>query len=219
MYPWVGSHAPSCGRQLCGAAQQWEYLSLLGAFLPRIYETLASYLWVELRGPAAWQGTPSCAVWQLTCHGLLPWLQLTFAMVPDAPRPGPDQWPWSAAPATGPAGQLGRPSVSDPWGGVSCALSLCCPGCVRACSVQGLSPLVHRCARPLHSVCSVRGHLALFHPCAHCVSHAPAVSGFVAPPCFILFPCLMISSSSLFNFLFRKAEKGRANTTGTGMPS
>ena len=56
---------------------------------------------------------PSWTVYQLACHRLLPWLRVTFAMVPDAAWPGSDQWSWSTAPATGPVGRLGRPSVSD----------------------------------------------------------------------------------------------------------
>ena len=48
------------------------------------YGTTASALWLELRGPAAWQATPSWTVYRLACHRWLPWLRVTFAMVPDA---------------------------------------------------------------------------------------------------------------------------------------
>ena len=93
-----------------------EYLSPQGVLLPLVYGTTASPLWLELRGHSAWQVTPSWTVYRLACHRLLPWLRVTFAMVPDAAWPGSDQWPWSTAPATGPVGRLGRPSASVPWG-------------------------------------------------------------------------------------------------------
>ena len=147
-----------------------EYLSPQGVLLPLVYGTTASPLWLELRGRSAWQATPSWTVYRLACHRLLPWLRVTFALVPDAAWPGSDQWPWSTAPATGPVGRLGRPSVSDPWG-VGSFLSLgrrtCvqCPGSLGSCSpvcplgvlfcvcgVLGLLAPVHRCAR---SVCCV----------------------------------------------------------------
>ena len=59
MCPWVGSHAPSCGRQLWGLPSCMGYLSPQGVLLPQVYRTTASPLWLELRGPAAWQATPS----------------------------------------------------------------------------------------------------------------------------------------------------------------
>ena len=90
MCPWVGSHAPSCGRQLWGLPSRVKYLSPQGVLLPRVNGTIASPLWLQLRGPAAWQvnlyglcagpPVPGC------CHG-------TFAMVLDAARPGSHQWP------------------------------------------------------------------------------------------------------------------------------
>ena len=58
MCPWVGSHAPSCERQLWGLPSRVEYLSPQGVLLSRVYGTIASPLWLELRGPAAWQRTP-----------------------------------------------------------------------------------------------------------------------------------------------------------------
>ena len=163
-------------------------------------------------------------------------------MVPDAALPGSDQWPWSTNPATGPAGQLGLPSASDPGGVVRCALSLCRPRCVRVCGVLGHLAPVHRCARPLCSVRGVGAHLALVHQCARCV-RCLCVSGcFVGdppPPFFfarVFFLCLVPSSFCLcseFSFLcflvfayprlvFLKKEKiklkrGRVHTAGTGM--
>ena len=167
---WVGPHAPSFGRQLWGLPSRVEYLSPQGVLLPLVYGTTASPLWLELRGRSAWQATPSWTVYRLACHRLHPWLRVTFAMVPDAAWPGSDQQPWSTAPATGPVGRLGRPSVSDPWGAGS-FLSPSRPTCVRCpgppgscspvcvlgvlccvCGVLGLPAPVHRCAR---SVCCV----------------------------------------------------------------
>ena len=110
-------------------------------------------------------------------------------MVPDAAWPGSDQWPWSTAPATGPVGRLGRPSVSEPWG-VGSFLSLGRPTCVRCpgplgscspvrplgalrcvCGVLGHLAPVHRCARSgaLLCLCGVLGHLAPVHWCARVV--------------------------------------------------
>ena len=167
MCPWVGPYAPSFGRQLWGLPSRVEYLSPQGVLLPLVYGTTASPLWLELRGHSAWQATPSWTVYRLTCHWLLPWLRVTFAMVPDAAWPGSDQWPWSTAPATGPVGRPGRPSASDPWG-VGSFLSLgrptCvqCPGPLRSCS-----PV---CPRGLLCcICGVLGHLARVHRCARSV--------------------------------------------------
>ena len=141
-----------------------EYLSPQGVLLPLVYGTTASPLWLELRGRSAWQATPSWTVYRLACHRLLPWLRVTFAMVPDAAWPGSDEQPWSTAPATGPVGRLGRPSVNDPWG-VGSFLCVRCPGPPGSCSpvcplgvlccvcgVLGLPAPVHGCAR---SVCCV----------------------------------------------------------------
>ena len=92
MCPWVGSHAPSRGRQLWGLPSRMEYLSPQGVLLLRVYGTFASPLGLELRGPAAWQATPSRARCWHACHQLLPWLPVTFFMVPDGAWPGLDQW-------------------------------------------------------------------------------------------------------------------------------
>ena len=148
MCPWVGPHAPSFGRQLWGLPSRLEYLSPQGVLLPLVYGTTASLLWLELRSHSAWQATPSWTVYRLACHRLLPWLRVTFAMVPDAVWPGSDQWPWSTAPATGPVGRLGGPSASNHG-----VLVLSCPSAaLRVCSVLGCLAPVHRCAR---AVCCV----------------------------------------------------------------
>ena len=68
MCPWVGSHGPSCGRQYWRLPSCMEYLWPQGGLLPRVYGTTASPLWLELRGPAAWQATPSWAVCWHACH-------------------------------------------------------------------------------------------------------------------------------------------------------
>ena len=165
-----------------------EYLSPQGVLLPLVYGTTASPLWLELRGRSAWQATPSWTVYRLACHRLLPWLRVTFAMVPDAAWPGSDQQPWSTGLATGPVGRLGRPSVSDPWGVGSflspgrptCAVSWAtwllftgvparcvvlrvrCPGPPGSCSP--VCPLGLLCC-----VCGVLGLLAPVHRCARSV--------------------------------------------------
>ena len=145
MCPWVGPHAPSFGRQLWGLPSRLEYLSPQGVLLPLVYGTTASPLWLELRGLSAWQVTPSWSVYRLACQRLLPWLRVTFAMVPDAAWPGSDQWPLGTAPANGPVGRLGRPSASDPWG-VGSFLSLGRPTFARVCGVLGHLAPVHLCA-------------------------------------------------------------------------
>ena len=189
MCPWVGPHAPSFGRQLWGLPSRVEYLSPHGVLLLLVYGTTASPLWLELRGHSAWQATPSWTVYRLACHRLLPLLRVTFAMVPDAARSGSDQWPLSTAPATGPVGPLGRPSVSDPLGGwffpvprspYVCAVSWatwlpftgapagCVVLCVRCPGPLGLCLPV----RPLSVLLCVRGVLgllALVHRCARSV--------------------------------------------------
>ena len=128
----------------------------------------SSPLWLKLRGPAAWQAIPSWTVYRLACHRLLPWLQVTFAMVPDATRPGSDQRPWGNTPAAGLVGWLGCPSEPDPWG-----LACCCPFLgrpwFRTC-VQCPGPLGSRSpVCPLGAlccVCGVLGHLAPVYQCA-----------------------------------------------------
>ena len=146
MCPWVGPHAPSFGRQLWGLPSRVEYLSPQEGLLPLVYGTTTSPLWLELRGFSAWQATPSWTVYRLTCQPLLPWLWVTFAMVPDAAWPASDQGPWGTAPAAGPVGRLGRPSAPDPWGAGS-FLSLGRPTCARVCGVLGHLAPVRLCAR------------------------------------------------------------------------
>ena len=144
-----------------------EYLSPQGVLLPLVYGTTASPLWLELRGHSAWQVTPSWTVYRLACHRLLPWLRVTFAMVPDAAWPGSDQWPWSTAPATGPVGRLGRPGASDPWG-IGSFLSLGRPTCVQCPGPLGSCSPVCPCGL-LCCVCGVLGQLAPVHRCARSV--------------------------------------------------
>ena len=198
MCPWVGTHAPSFGRQLLGLPSRVEYLSPQGMLLPRVYGTTASPLWLGLRGPAAWQATPSWTVYRVACHRLLPWLQVTFAMVHDAAWLVSDQRPSGTAPAACPVGRLGRPSAPDPWGVVSCCPSSVALG-AHVCAVSWATWRLFtgvpawccvshvRCPVPLgsyspvcllgalHCVCSVLGLLAPVHRCAcfmHCVARA-----------------------------------------------
>ena len=188
MCPWVGPHAPSFGRQLWGLPSCVEYLSPQGVLLPLVYGTTASFLWLELRGLSAWQATPSWTLYGLACQRLLPWLWVTFAVVPDAAWTGSDQLPLGTTPAAGPVDRLRRPSAPDPWGVVS-FLSLGRPTCARVCGVLGHLAPVHRCAArfvvllvrcprpvgfrspvcPLSAllwVCGLLSHLAPVHRCA-----------------------------------------------------
>ena len=144
-----------------------EYLSPKGVLLPLVYGTTASPLWLELRGRSTWQATLSWTVYRLASHRLLPWLRVTFAMVPDAAWPCSDQWPWSTAPATGPVGRLGHPSVSDPWG-VGSFLSLGRPTCVQCPGPLGSCSPVCSCGMLL-CLCGVLGHMAPVHRCARSV--------------------------------------------------
>ena len=186
MCPWVGPHAPSFGRQLWGLPSRVEYLSPQGVLLPLVYGKTASPFWFELRGHSACQGTPSWTVYRLACHRLLPWLRVTFAMVPDAAWPGPDQWPWSTAPATGPVGRLGRPSVSDPWGFVS-FLSLGSPTCV-----QCPGPLDSRSpVRPLGVLCCVCGVLGNSAPVHRCARSVCCFACAVSWASWLLFTCVL----------------------------
>ena len=65
-----------------------------GVLLPRVYSTITSPLWLELRGAAGWQATPSWTMYRLACHRLLPWLRVMFAMVLDAASAGSNKPPW-----------------------------------------------------------------------------------------------------------------------------
>ena len=194
---------PPAGGSSRGLPSRVEYPSPPGVLLPRVYGASASPLWLELRGPAAWQPTSCWAVCWLACHRLFPWIRVMSATIPDATWPGSDQWPRGTAPATGPAGQLGRPTASDPWGVVFCALSLCCPRCVRACRARGALAPVHLCVRPVRPVCASRGHVELVSRCARCVPHAGVVGGFVGvppPPFFLLLlaGCVLVSVFAFF---------------------
>ena len=107
-----------------GAAQPYG-VSLTTGGIARAslrYDRLTPEL--ELRRLRAWQATPSWTVYRLACHRLIPWLRVTFAIVPDAAWPGSDQWPWGTTPAAGPFGRLGRLNAPDQWGVVCCLPSL-----------------------------------------------------------------------------------------------
>ena len=202
---WVGSHAPYCGRQLWRLPSRMEYLSPQGVLLSQVYGTTASPLLLELRGPAAWQATPSWAVCRHACHELLPWLRATFAMVPDAAWPGSDQRPWSTAPATGPVGRLGRPSASDPGGVRRGVLSLCCPRCMCVSGLLAQVAPVHRCMRCVGCACAV----------GRCVPLPPPLILFS-----VLFFCPVVVSFFVPLFIFENGKGGartlQAQAWGTG---
>ena len=207
-----------------------EYLSPQGVLLPLVYGTTASPLWLELRGHSAWQVTPSWTVYRLPCHRLLPWLRVTFAMVPNAAWPGSDQQPRSTAPATGPVGRLGGPSASDPWG-IGSFLSLGRPMCVQCpgplgsysavcprgllwcvCGVLGRLAPVHRCARSVCCVaCAVSWASGLLFTGvrAVCGARVPWVvlSLFLPPLIFVFF--LLVFFFLLFFFFWEKKRKNK----------
>ena len=188
MCRWVGPHAPSFGRQLWGLPSRVEYLSPQGVLLPLVYGTTASPLWLELRGLSAWQATPSRTVYRLTCQRLLPWLRVTFAMVPDAAWPGSDQPLWGTAPAAGPLGRLVRSSAPDPWG-VCSFLSLGRPTCARVCDVLGHLAPVHLCARLVRCfACAVSSAIWLLFTgvparCVVLLGRCPGPLGSCSPVC------------------------------------
>ena len=134
-----------------GAAQPCGLLLSTRGIAPAslLYDRLT--LVAGVAGPPCLAGDPLLDCARLACHRLLPWLQVTFAMVPDAAWPGSGQRPWGTAPAAGPVGRLGRPSASDPWG-VGSFLSLGRPRCAPVCGVLGHLAPVRRCAC---SVCCV----------------------------------------------------------------
>ena len=150
-----------------GRPSRLEYLSPQGLLLPRVYDPSASPLWLELRGLAAWQATPSWTVYRLACHRLLPWLRVSLAMVPDAAWPGSDQRPWGTARWVGWVAPVRRtPGVwfvvtrpSAALGAHVCAVSTAPSRLftsvrdqrVLVCGVCGHFALVHRCARPAWS--------------------------------------------------------------------
>ena len=171
-----------------------EYLSPQGVLLPRVYGTTASPLWLELQGPAAWQAAPSWAVCPHACHQLLPWLQATFVMVPDAAWPRSDQWPLRTAPATRPVRRLGRRSASDPGGVDRRVFSFCCTRCMCEWGVLANKAPVHHCARVVPFACAV----------GRCVPPTPPPIIFSS----FLFALYLFSFVLLFLFFFLKMEKG-----------
>ena len=203
----VGSHAPSCERQLCRLPSGVEYLLPQGVLLPGVYGTIAPPLWLELRGLAAWQVTPSWAVSRQPCHQLLPWFRVTFAMVPDAAWPGLDQWPWSTAPATSQVGRLGCPSASDPEGADRCVLFF---AALAACAsvvfwpTCGLFTRAHalcvgaRCPRPRGSSPPVRALCAVC-VCCYWFCRGPSLPPLFFPPFF----CLFVRALYLFSLLLQ----------------
>ena len=225
MCPWVGPHAPSFGRHLLGAAQPCGVSLTTRVLLPLVYGTTASPLWLELRGHSAWQVTPSWTVYRLACHRLLPWLRVTFAMVPGAAWPGSDLWPWSTAPATGPVGRLGRPSASDPWG-IGSFLSLgrptclqcpgplgsCSPVCPRGllwcvCGVLGQPAPVHRCARSVCCVaCAVPWATGLLFTGVRAVCHGWLCPSSSPPNFRFFFICVFFC---FFFFFWKKTKKNK----------
>ena len=211
MFPWVGSHAPCCGRQLWGLPSCVEYLSPQGV-LPRESTVRSPHPFGSSCGAPLLGRQPPPG--RHACHQLLPCLRVMFAMVPDAAWPGSDQWPCSTAHATGLVGWLGSPTASAPGGVDRCVLSLCRPRCVCVCGVLAYLARVHWCARPLCFVRDVCGHVAPVHRCARCVWYACAGGGFVpprTPPPFFRVLCICF-------FLFvLKWKRGRVHTAGTGM--
>ena len=220
---WVGSHAPSSGRQLLGAAQPYGVSLTAGVIAPASLRYDRPSPVSRVAGPSWLAGNPLLGCSRARPLPVFAMALRDFSPVPDAAPLGSDQWPWSTAPATGPAGRLGCPSAWAPWGLVCCAPSLCYRRCVRACGVRGLLALVHRCARPVRSICGVCGQSALVHRCARSVRHARDVGGFVGvPSLMVFFPCCLHDAFFFLFLLFfskGKTAKGRANTTGTGMGS
>ena len=209
MRPWLGSHAPSFEQRLWGLPGSMEYLSPQGVLLPRVYGTIASPLWLELRGLSAWQATPSWTVYRLACHRLLPSLRVTFDMVPDTAWAGSDQRPWGTAPAAGMVGRLDHPSAPDTWDVVCCFSSLGRPTCARVCTVStapwrlltgvracvcgvlGLLGLVYRCARSVRCVAcavSLATWLLFTRVPARCIAlrvRCPRPLGSCSPVCLL----------------------------------
>ena len=187
---WEGVSTCAVGRFKCqllraaalGAAHSCGVTLTIGAIALAClrYDRLTPV--ARVAGPRCFAGDTSWAVCGHACHRLMPWHRMTFAMVPGSAQPRSHQWPWSTAPATSPPGRLGRPSSSDPWGVVFCALPLCHPRCVCACGVRRLLALVHRCARPVCAACAVCGRLTLVHRWARCVRHACALVCLLVAP-------------------------------------
>ena len=242
MCPWVGPVPPPLGGSSGGLPSRVEYLSPQAVLLPLVYGTTASPLWLELRGHSAWQVTPSWTVYRLACHRLLPWLRVTFAMVPDAAWPGSEAVALEYRSCHWPGGSAGSPQCVRPmgyWffpvprppyvGAVSWAAGLLFTGVLARFAVVRL-----RCPGPAGScspvcslgvlccMCVVLGHPAPVHRCACCVRCACAMGGCVPlpPPLIFVFFFLLF-----FFFLGKKKKKqkrekqGRAYTAGTGTGS
>ena len=159
--------------------------------LPRFYGTTASPLWLELRSRTAWQATPSWTVYRLAWYRLLPWLCVTFAMVPDADGPGSDQLPCGTAPASAPVARLGRPSAPAPLDVLGCFPSLGRPWCARVCGLLGPLEPVHRCASSVRCVaCAVSWATPLLFagatsPCVVLCVRCPRSLGSCSPVCLL----------------------------------
>ena len=199
-----------------------EYLSPQGVLLPLVYGTTASPLWLELQGHSAWQVTPSWPVYRLACHRLLPWLQVTFAMVPDCSLAGLGPVALEYRSCHWPGGSAGSPQCVRPMGywfflvpraPYVCAVSwaagllftgvparfavlrLRCPGPAGSCSpVCSLGVLC--------CMCGVLGHWAPVHRCACCVRCACAMGGCVPLP-----PPLIFVFFLSFFFWEKKTKK------------
>ena len=153
--------SPRWGGSSGGLPSHVEYLSPQGLLLPLSTVQPPHSCGLSCGVPLLGRRPPSWTVYRLACHRLLPWLRVTFAMVPHVAWPGSDQRPWSTSPAAGPAGRLGRPSVSHPWGVVTCTLATL-DAHLRAVPMAFLA-LVYRCARTVRCVCGIHDSLALVH--------------------------------------------------------
>ena len=185
MCPWVGSHTPCCGRQLWGLPSLMEYLSPQGALLPQVYGTTASPLWLELRGPAAWQATPSWAVCRHAYHQLLPWLGATFGIGCSLARLGAAALEYRSC--HWPDGPAGSPQCVRPW--------KCRPWCP-----VPLLPSVHvrvRCPSP-RGVCSPVCALCAVRVCCWWLCPSSPPPNFLF--CFFSLLCICFVLSSLFFF-------------------
>ena len=202
---------PLLGGSSWGLPSRVEYLSPQAVLLPLVYGTIASPLWLELWGLAAWQATPSWTVYRLACHRLLPWLRVTFALVPDAVPPASDhglgvpplllaQWVGWVAPlrptqgvwfvVARPSAALGAHACAVSWAtwllfiGVSArcvALHVRCPGPLASCS------LVYSLGA-LCCVCGVLGPLAPVHCCARSVRCVVCAVSWATWPLFTCVP-------------------------------
>ena len=192
MCPWVGSHAPSCGRQLQGLPSCVEYLSPPGVLLRPVYGTIASPLWLELRRPAAWQATPSWAVCRHAWYRLLPWFQ---GHLPWSPmQPGWARTSGLAVPLLPLARQVGW--VAPVRLTLRVWFVAPCPSAALGACPSVVSRATWRLFAGMRALlCSVRGgsgHLALVHQCARCVRYVSVVGGFVGDPPLLLFFCVCL---------------------------